>query len=950
MCRFSHIFWIDASSEDTIALDLKHLCSHPEAKAAGISVSSQSALIWIASLQSEWLLVFDNADGAPEVLENFIPSSSKGNILVTSRNPSLGQVTSYENCLEIDQMAEEDAILLLLKASHLTEQSENVYIIAQQIVNELCCLPLAVDQAGASIEAGLCSIDNYLVHLSQDRNKLMNNPSFRGASQYNRTVYETWDLSFNEIESRAKKKSNGHDRVAAQAAILILETAAFLHHENIIEAAFKKAAISFYKGHHSRLEQKVETCITQLLQLGEDQLWNPLFFHDGVRVLISFSLIKQCSASSGIYAIHPLVHKWSRDRMSMSHKKCMMQVANLIIVNCITEEMTAENIVFNRLLVPHIKANYRSQKENGFKRMFDDDEYSRFSYVLSENGMWKDVEYLQYQIVQMEIKKWGTEHPLTLTSMANLAVTYSKQGKYEEAEELQLKVLDLHEKVLGPEHPSTLTSIANLARIYSDQEKYEEAVELQLKFLDSQEKVWGPGHLYTITIMNNLAATYSKQGKYDEAAKLQLNFLDLQKKVLGPGHSYTITSMNNLAESYLKQGKYDEAVELQLKFLDLQKKLLGPEHSYTITTMNNLAATYSKQGKFDEAAKLQPLHYQLPHPSSMSSEPQAFPCAQSVFSVHTTQDTSKNVKFTSSLKLHIQDEVKLPTDESVIGKHFIIGAESALKGIQDKEIAIEAAFNDFNISSLEYAVLAGFNEALIQSGTGYLPEIHIFCSTDITQSAESFVTKLGKILAPLPGALFTPSSTYQIPVFKDNEAHLSWDELIFSHTEQYADICSAIAPTLIQVVSCPQGSLSDGEMSSRDHEGNNNNPGHENPGDLTDANPHHENPGDLTDSNLHHENPGDLTDANPHHENPGDLTESNLHHENPGDLTDANPHHEHPGDPSNGSLTSELPFIYFDAQAKIKDNTASPKLLQKLQVNGRLIIQVSCILFSLPED
>ena len=78
----------------------------------------------------------------------------------------------------------------------------------------------------------------------------MNHPSFRGASQYNRTVYERWDLSFNEIKSRAI--SNGHGRAAAQAVILILETAAFLHHENIIEAAFKKAAMEFSEEHHSK--------------------------------------------------------------------------------------------------------------------------------------------------------------------------------------------------------------------------------------------------------------------------------------------------------------------------------------------------------------------------------------------------------------------------------------------------------------------------------------------------------------------------------------------------------------------------------------------------------------------------------------------------------------------------------------------------------------------------
>jgi tetratricopeptide (TPR) repeat protein len=605
ICRFSHIFWIDASSEDTIALGLEGLCSHSDAKAAGISVSSKSALIWIASLQSEWLLVFDNADGAPEVVEKFVPSGSKGNILITSRNRSLGRVTSYDNCLEIDQMAEEDAILLLLKASYLTEQSENVQSIAHQIVNELCYLPLAIDQAGACIEAGLCRIDSYLEHLSQHRNKLMNHPSFRGASQYNRTVYETWDLSFNEIESRANRKSEGHGRAAAQAAILILETAAFLHYENIIEAAFRKAALKFSKGHYSRLERKVKTCITQLLQVGEDQSWNDLFFHEGIRVLMSFSLIKQYSALSGIYAIHPLMHQWSRNRMSISQKKCMMQVSKLILVNCITEETTVENMAFHRLLVPHIKTNYQLQEENGFKKLFDDNEYYWFSNVFQDNGMWKDAEYFQYEIARMRIKKWGEKHPSTLASMGNLAVTYLRQGKYKEAEDLLLKVAELHKKVVGPEHPDTLTSMNNVGLIYSKQGKYDEAEMLQLKALDLYKKVLGPKHPDTLMGMNNLALTYSKQGKYDEAEELLLKVLDLNKEMLGPEHPNTLLSMNNLAVTYSEQGKYEEAGELQLKVLDLHKKVVGTEHPDTLTSMNNLALTYLNQGKYDNAEELQ---------------------------------------------------------------------------------------------------------------------------------------------------------------------------------------------------------------------------------------------------------------------------------------------------------------------------------------------------------
>ena len=339
-------------------------------------------------------------------------------------------------------------------------------------------------------------------------------------------------------------------------------------------------------------------------------------------------------------------------------------------------------------------------------------------------------------------------------------------------------------------------------------------------------------------------------------------------------------------------------------------------HEAIAKLLKEKGATYSEQGKYF------PSHLpfnSVSHPSSMSSKPQDFLYAHSAISPCAIQETPKNVKLTSSLKLHTHDEAKPPTDESVIGKHFVIGAESALEGIQGKEMAIEAAFNNFKISRLEYAVLAGFNEALMRSGIGYLPEIHIFCSVDITQKTESLVTKLGEILSPLPGALFTPSSTHRIPVFKNDKTILTWDELVFSRTERYSDIRSAVSPTSIQVVSHPQGSWSDGGTSA---------------------------PSGFSGNELR-SNDWDKKDAENDEgddEKPGDREDNNG---NPGD---GNPEDEEPDDPTNGSLTSMLPVVSFDAQAKVYANTAdtvSPRVFQELQVNGRLVIKVSCILFFL---
>ncbi|OCK72871.1 hypothetical protein K432DRAFT_38395 [Lepidopterella palustris CBS 459.81] len=52
--------------------------------------------------------------------------------------------------------------------------------------------------------------------------------------------------------------------------------------------------------------------------------------------------------------------------------------------------------------------------------------------------------------------------------MANLASTYIDQGRWKEAEELDVQVMETRKRVLGEGHPDTLTSMANLASTYSD--------------------------------------------------------------------------------------------------------------------------------------------------------------------------------------------------------------------------------------------------------------------------------------------------------------------------------------------------------------------------------------------------------------------------------------------------------------------------------------------------
>ncbi|KAF2715832.1 hypothetical protein K431DRAFT_236821, partial [Polychaeton citri CBS 116435] len=65
----------------------------------------------------------------------------------------------------------------------------------------------------------------------------------------------------------------------------------------------------------------------------------------------------------------------------------------------------------------------------------------------------------------------GEEHPDTLTSMANLALTFWNQGRWKEAEELQAQAAEGYTKIYGLQHPHTKTVISSLANMRYDRQR-----------------------------------------------------------------------------------------------------------------------------------------------------------------------------------------------------------------------------------------------------------------------------------------------------------------------------------------------------------------------------------------------------------------------------------------------------------------------------------------------
>ena len=146
----------------------------------------------------------------------------------------------------------------------------------------------------------------------------------------NRTVYETWELSYKEIQKRAKSQDS-HKMNAANSAILLLKLFPFFHHEGIGEDIFFYAALQEDKKiSHSKLPLASSLLDQRLLPLNKSGSWDNFVFKEGLRMLLSFSLIKK-GPSDCVYAMHPLVHTWGRDRMLSNQKKqcCLMAYVTL---------------------------------------------------------------------------------------------------------------------------------------------------------------------------------------------------------------------------------------------------------------------------------------------------------------------------------------------------------------------------------------------------------------------------------------------------------------------------------------------------------------------------------------------------------------------------------------------------------------------------------------------
>ncbi|KFY74489.1 hypothetical protein V499_05485 [Pseudogymnoascus sp. VKM F-103] len=634
---FWGVFWVDVDSESTAKNDFISAVASFGSSAKSVD----DARRLLANTKHNWLLILDNADDPEFDYQAYLPSGSRGVVLVTSRIYDCSQYSTVgsEVLTSLDIGLSKQ---LLLRAANIAEDLwPSVDQQAEDIAKLIGSHTLALIQAGTYIAKGYSRLDQYPEVYGKHRKRLLTYRPSQAQSRYG-DVYATFEASAQILEN-----SESED---ARDALRLLGILSMLHSSalplQIFENAWNRSRNVL---HVSDTEIDLGTCSRwHALQLPEfmeveANEWDPHRLNKASYLLVSLSFVvrSNLAGESPSLSMHPLAHAWAKDRQELIQQgQTWIATACIVALSILCYGSPRDNLVhLQSLLNIEVKTAFSlgpkpmlvsifiifcqnlatNRDDSRLKTLLQDifgilaiefdkpsieylEIYRIYGINLQDIGDLANSLQLYIQIAKILDERLPHSHYKRLISQHNVANAYHASGEVEKAIEIFEQVVEAQED-LHITNGRRLMSQHELARAYVANGQVDKAIEL----LEQVVEIKGTmpiAHPERLMSQHVLARAYHENGQADKAIELFEQVVEIRESVLPITHYDRLAAQDELAFIYNANRKAYKATHLLEQVVKIREELLPTTHHDRLGSEHELGHTYLQIGRVKEAIKL----------------------------------------------------------------------------------------------------------------------------------------------------------------------------------------------------------------------------------------------------------------------------------------------------------------------------------------------------------
>lgn len=510
--EYKCVCWIRTSEPATMASDLAALVDTVEELrelANGITDTETLAGIACRWLEhtSDWLLIFDNA-GSFDDISKYIPQTSSGHIIITSLNPNWREVGIT---IQLDVLEKSAAIEFFLKRTGQSDEAA-----ASDLAEELGCLPLALEQAGAYIEAKGITFSRYLELFKERHRDLWENEST--PARYDHKIATAWSLSMEQV-ANISPAATGLLRLysfCAPDAIPVVATATPIPY----------------------MPAPLATVFTDELAI-----------HEAIAVLRRYSLVQTGEVPAiafaaadirGIVAsisIHRLVQMVIREQLPSDEYNVWAEAA-LKFTNYLfpANSDDASTWPLSAILLPHA--------------------FATISFV----------EPLRLVL------------PQTSRLLTQLGGYLVGRAQYREAKELSERALAINETIYPPINREIGVCLGNIGLCSRELDEFQQEFDYMKRALDIATQLFDPTDDQVALRFNHMGVAHSDIGNMLAARTTSKHALDILQTKYGRDDPRIVPALSNYASMLWQSNELNEAKALDEQVLRIVRITYGQNH------------------------------------------------------------------------------------------------------------------------------------------------------------------------------------------------------------------------------------------------------------------------------------------------------------------------------------------------------------------------------------